>query len=366
MIIRTVFLLLFFPFVSFSQTEMQKFYESKKYEKAIKLCEKNIKTGTEKQKSLLFKSLVLLDASDNKYILKTYEHPVYEAIKCIKRIESYRLKKPEDPFFPGYSRQLKYSVKKINTVSDSLYYAGDKKLSLKLMKKMIEIYPDEDVYLFKLARLYEFDLSAILYKHDNITEDDYYDKLYKVSKNSIKYLKKSSKKDLINALNILYDKDSCDLQAASCFLVMYKRNHGGDDKINEIQKNFQLKYWQIDMLIKVNKHRAKGYTCGDDEYKAKQPLILDNCLTRTTQKYAELCFKENHFSHTGPDGSSPWKRASEEGCYADGENIAWGSSSVNGALRQWMNSPGHCGNIMGSHTKMGIGEAGSYWVQLFK
>ncbi len=76
--------------------------------------------------------------------------------------------------------------------------------------------------------------------------------------------------------------------------------------------------------------------------------------------------KENHYSHTGPDGKSPWTRASDEGCYSDGENIAAGYSTVAQVLSGWMHSPGHCKNIMGHHTRMGIGESGTYWVQMFR
>ncbi len=106
-----------------------------------------------------------------------------------------------------------------------------------------------------------------------------------------------------------------------------------------LSEQFQKRYWQIDMLVKLNEHRAKGYTCGNEKMHVQPPLILDNCLVRTTQKYSELMNKENHYSHTGPDGKSPWTRASDEGCYSDGENIAAGYSTVTQVLSGWMNRP---------------------------
>jgi tetratricopeptide (TPR) repeat protein len=366
MFYQLTLLFVIFSTYAISQSKIQTLYESKKFEKCIKLCEENLSQGIEKQKSLLFKSLILTEAQDEKYVYKNYDFPEYEALKCLKRIEDYQKKNMKDSFYKGYSRQIKQLRQRINETSDKLYNTGEHKQSLKLTKKLFEIYPDELLYTFYLARLFDFDYVKFSNKIDEIYENDYYNSLYELAENSGKHLKKSSKTELINALKTLIIQDNCDIQTASLFLVMYKRNHGGDDIFYDLENTFREKYWQIDMVIRVNEHRSTGYTCGDEDMKAMPPLILDNCLVTTTQKYAELCLKEKHFSHTGPDGSSPWKRASDEGCYADGENIAWGSSTVKGALNQWMNSTGHCKNIMGYHTKMGIGNAGTYWVQLFK
>ncbi|MCD4795183.1 MAG: CAP domain-containing protein [Bacteroidales bacterium] len=367
--IRTLLLsilIIAFCLTSFSQNEMKKLYESKKYVKCIKLCEKNIKENIEKQKALLYKSMVLTDASKNKDILKNYPDPFIDAVKCIKRIEFNNKKHPYDKFYAGHTKQIKYVVTKANEKADMLFKEKDLKRSVKIFNLLKLTYPDEPKYVFKIAKVYNFNTKTILTKYSKINEDDYYDQIYEVAENSSKYLSKTAKTEILGALESMYNNSSCDLQTASIFLVMYRKNYTTDAKFNEIEKKYQEKFWQIDMLIKVNKKRASVYTCGDKEMKAQPPLILDNCLTRTTQKYAELIDKEEHFSHTGPNGSSPWERAREEGCSADGENIAWGNRNVDGALSQWMNSPGHCQNIMGYHTRMGIGESGTYWVQLFK
>ena len=68
---------------------------------------------------------------------------------------------------------------------------------------------------------------------------------------------------------------------------------------------------------------------------------------------------------------SPWARANAEGTSADAENIAWGYSSPQAAVNGWMNSYGHCLNIMGNHTVAGIGYAripGSshLWTAMFR
>ena len=58
----------------------------------------------------------------------------------------------------------------------------------------------------------------------------------------------------------------------------------------------------------------------------------------------------NFFSHTGSDGLQPWDRAVAEGyAYRSiGENIAAGQGSVGEVQSGWMDSPGHCRNIMNS------------------
>ena len=365
---RTILLLFFLLLVSniFSQTKVQALFDAKKYEKCIKLCEKNIKENTDKLPSLLYKSLALIEVYDNKNIIKRYPNPVYEALKGVKRLETYKERKPEDKFYSGNKRKIKIVVDKALILADTFFNQCEFKRSSKIYKKLIEIYPHDKIYFFKIAKVYDFKTKNILSQLSRFSEKEYHENIYEVVSNSSKYLKKTGKYELEEALEKLYLQENCDLETLSTCLVFLKDNYASSDKADILSKKFQAKYWQIEMLIKVNEKRKSGYTCGGEEMKQKPPLILDNCLTRTAQKYAELINKENHFSHTGPDGKSPWTRAREEGCSADGENIALGSGTVFGALNQWMNSSGHCKNIMGYHTRMGIGEAGSYWVQMFR
>jgi uncharacterized protein YkwD len=80
------------------------------------------------------------------------------------------------------------------------------------------------------------------------------------------------------------------------------------------------------------------------------------------------------FSHTNPEGDDPWKRASKCGVSADGENLALGYKTASSVVSGWKASPGHNANMLGSHTKIGVGfwfstSATSYnycWGQLFK
>jgi len=485
-------ILLFLCKINTAQSNIEKYYNEKKYEKCIKLCEDNIKKGNEKQKSLVYKAKILVQIPNDKFISKVYPDPHYEALKCIKKLVYYKKKKPEDRFYSLHKESIDLVIDKVNIKAEDLFQAKDFKGSIKLLHKLKEIfpedskyciktyydnnellkcillcekdirkdidrnnallyisliltnsennkelinkypkpyvtalssvdqiykdsensetkqfikensqkikivisnsekkadlyfsenemqrsyeisdllhavYPDSLIYIFKIAKTFKFNTNEFLYSYPKITEEDYREIIYGLSNMSNKYFSSGEEVQFLDALDTIFNSNFCDLETASTFLVMYRKNYPENNRFLELENKYREKYWQIEMLLLVNEFRVRGCICGGEDMEPQHPVILSNCLTRTTQKYAELCQKESHFSHTGPDGSSPWDRANDEGCYADGENIAWGSGNPAGALSQWMNSPGHCKNIMGSHTKMGIGHGGFYWVQLFK
>jgi len=73
------------------------------------------------------------------------------------------------------------------------------------------------------------------------------------------------------------------------------------------------------------------------------------------------------WSHTRPDGS-PWYTAGSQ--MEMGENLAYGQSSVQQVMDEWMASPGHAENILrGSFTQMGVAcynvNGTYYWAQHF-
>ena len=58
------------------------------------------------------------------------------------------------------------------------------------------------------------------------------------------------------------------------------------------------------------------------------------------------------WSHTRPDGSEWWTAGAQTEM---GENLAYGQSSAEQAMTEWMNSPGHAANIMNSgYTTLGV------------
>jgi uncharacterized protein YkwD len=124
------------------------------------------------------------------------------------------------------------------------------------------------------------------------------------------------------------------------------------------------------LLVLINNHRANN---------SLGPLTACTSLNRAAQGHSEDMRDQNYFSHTSLNGDSPWDRACDA-CYAQGcgpttamaENIAAGNSGAAGTFNQWLNSPGHNANMLGSaFTVIGIGRAtgggmyGSYWTNVF-
>ncbi|WP_309235732.1 CAP domain-containing protein [Streptomyces sp. TRM64462] len=77
------------------------------------------------------------------------------------------------------------------------------------------------------------------------------------------------------------------------------------------------------------------------------------------------------FSHTDPDGDSPWDRAAQAGVEGlGGENIARGQADAAAVMESWMNSEGHRANILNcDFTTLGVGvhfgDGGPWWTQNF-
>jgi uncharacterized protein YkwD len=81
------------------------------------------------------------------------------------------------------------------------------------------------------------------------------------------------------------------------------------------------------------------------------------------------------FEHRGSDGSMPKDRVARAGYnwMAVGENIAEGAANAEVVMRGWLDSPGHCTNIMGAQfQEMGLAyftdfahKGDIYWAQTF-
>ncbi len=102
------------------------------------------------------------------------------------------------------------------------------------------------------------------------------------------------------------------------------------------------------MLKLINEARAEPRACGDVDYIATRPLSWNSTLENAARTHSADMASVNYFSHTGSDGSSAATRVTGAG-YAwrtVGENIAAGRNSAAQTLVDWLESPGHCRNIM--------------------
>lgn len=124
----------------------------------------------------------------------------------------------------------------------------------------------------------------------------------------------------------------------------------------------------------INAARATARLCGDDPYPAVDALQADNRLLQAALQHTRDMSTHNFFSHTGSDGSDVAERVTANAFIwrAVGENIAAGQDTLDITLQGWLDSPGHCRNIMNpAYTHMGIActsseqsEHGEYWTQV--
>jgi uncharacterized protein YkwD len=122
------------------------------------------------------------------------------------------------------------------------------------------------------------------------------------------------------------------------------------------------------MLQLVNNARTKGCTCGTTVMPPVNPLTWNNTLAQVALAHSIDMNDNNYFSHTGLDGSSPGDRITAAGYTwtSYGENIAEGYPDEQSVMNAWLQSEGHCMNIMDAGFKeMGYGKDGSYWTQDF-
>lgn len=129
------------------------------------------------------------------------------------------------------------------------------------------------------------------------------------------------------------------------------------------------------MLVLVNELRASGTVCGARNYPSVPALAMNAELRSAARLHSQDMAEQNYFDHNSLDGRDPWDRIRDSGYagFGVGENIAAGGASAEAAFQQWVNSPGHCSNMMSSDAReIGVGYAfganstyGHYWTQTF-
>ncbi|PSV49761.1 CAP domain-containing protein [Photobacterium indicum] len=133
--------------------------------------------------------------------------------------------------------------------------------------------------------------------------------------------------------------------------------------------------FQGEMLAAVNAARATQQDCGGTIMPPVPALTWDAQLEQAAYTHSNDMANYNFFSHTGSDGSSVSTRVTAQGYTwsSVGENIAAGQKDVDEVMTSWINSPGHCLNIMSANfTQMGASfvtnsstQYGIYWTQVF-
>ncbi len=134
-------------------------------------------------------------------------------------------------------------------------------------------------------------------------------------------------------------------------------------------------YWNTDsinislLVEETNKFRSMGARCGNQYFPPVEAVVWNTQLAEAAQLHSNDMNENQFFEHTGTGGSTLASRVDKVGYRyrTIGENIAMGETQTEVVVVEgWMNSPGHCRNIMnGSFTEMGVARSGIYWTQVF-
>jgi uncharacterized protein YkwD len=130
-----------------------------------------------------------------------------------------------------------------------------------------------------------------------------------------------------------------------------------------------------EVLKHVNAARAQARKCGRQAFAAAPPLSLSPALERAAKAHANDMARHSLFEHKGSDGSAPADRVTRAGYTwrTVAENIAAGAPDAQSVVQGWLDSPGHCANLMGAqYREMGVAytvneksKSGIYWAQVF-
>lgn len=105
---------------------------------------------------------------------------------------------------------------------------------------------------------------------------------------------------------------------------------------------------EAEITQRVNALRAAGAVCGTTAYAAAAALVWNSTLLAAAKGHSADMAQKNYFSHTSQDGRTAGQRITTAGYNwsAYGENIAAGQTTVEQVMTGWINSPGHCQNLM--------------------
>lgn len=119
--------------------------------------------------------------------------------------------------------------------------------------------------------------------------------------------------------------------------------------------------FEEEVLRLTNEARAAGHNCDSEgNFGPADPLMMSPILRCSSRLHSMDMGDKGYFDHTAPDGRDPFDRMADAGYSgrAMGENIAKGQQTPAEVVQGWLDSDGHCANIMNpSFTEIGVG----YW-----
>lgn len=140
---------------------------------------------------------------------------------------------------------------------------------------------------------------------------------------------------------------------------------GVEEEVAEIDVNLDK-----DLILSIiNSHRKTGATCGSSKMASVGNLAWSDELAKAALDHSNDMQVNGYFDHKSQDGRKFSERAKAAGFTGSpvGENIAAGYSSEESAMKGWMESSGHCKNIMNSratHVGVARSDEGSKWTMV--
>jgi uncharacterized protein YkwD len=123
--------------------------------------------------------------------------------------------------------------------------------------------------------------------------------------------------------------------------------------------DFEWSSLEDEVLEIVNQMRAQGADCGSQgSFAPAGPLTTDPALRCAARLHSVDMHVRNFFDHDNLDGVDPFQRMETAGFVGSymGENIAYGPGEPADVMDLWMDSDGHCANIMKpNYTLLGVG-----------
>ena len=156
---------------------------------------------------------------------------------------------------------------------------------------------------------------------------------------------------------------------ASTLLIAFLLFITACSKDDDTQASIEVNLDVNEALATVNEHRQNGATCGSSEVSPVGNLQWSDALAKAALDHSNDMQQNDYFSHTGLNGSQFSERVIDAGFEGSpvGENIASGYQTLEAVLQGWMESSGHCTNIMnGNATHIGVARSneGALWTMV--
>ena len=139
-----------------------------------------------------------------------------------------------------------------------------------------------------------------------------------------------------------------------------------ENKVNA--STIEVNLDQKTMLSLINEVRLTGCKCGTTNMPKVNPLSWNDTLAVAAFNHSSDMNVKGYYSHTNKENLDPGDRLRnlKFPWRTYGENIAFGQINEEDVMQAWLNSPGHCQNIMEASFKLvGVARVNNYWTQVF-